>query len=288
MITVDTYTKDRFSRAGASLCTCWRITRSDGEELGLTDHDNEIEFTGTVFRASSGGMGSALEATADLAPDNADIIGILDEVDLGTDAIEAGRYDDARVEVWRVDWEDPAARLLVKVGSIGNIERQGGGYRAEFRSIKHYLDQTTGRIYGRTCDAGLGDERCGVDLTASEYRVSATVAAEAVRDFSLDGAASVDSNWATGGAFIVEGGPLAGVVRSIRLHERTGSQVVVSLWEALPRPLPVGTSVTLVAGCDNQFSTCGGKFANSARFAGFPHIPGTDILTIYPSDGGRS
>ncbi len=285
---IDSYTNDRITRMGASLCTCWRIIRSDGIELGFTDHDQDISFTGTTFRAAGGATGTALENSADLAPDNADIVGVLQEADLGTDAIEAGRYDDARIEVWQVDWEDPAARLLLKVGSLGNIERSGGGYQAEFRSVKHYLDQVTGRLYGRTCDASLGDARCGVNLAQAQYRTSGTLTSEGVRDLTLSGVDSVETDWFTGGALVIDDGPLAGVIRSIRLHEKTGAQVAISLWEALPIALAAGTGVTLTAGCNKRFETCREKFSNSTNFRGFPHIPGTDVLTAYPSDDGQN
>ena len=116
---VHPYTKGRFDEEAPSLCTCWRIIRQDGAEIGLTDHDRDISFTGTLFRSAGGAMGSSLEGTATLSPDNSDIIGVLDPDLLGTEALEAGFFDEAVIQVWRVDWADPDARLLLRTGRLG-------------------------------------------------------------------------------------------------------------------------------------------------------------------------
>lgn len=282
---VDPYTASRFSSHSASLCTCWRITRPDGGELGFTDHDQDISFTGTLFRAAGGAVGSAIEATADLAPDNADIVGVFDAASFSAADVDAGRFDDARIDVWRVDWADPAARLLIKSGTLGNIDRTGEGYTAEFRSLKHYLDQVAGRIYGRTCDADLGAPRCGVDLTDPAFAGTATVAAGGEREVTVTGADSFASGWFSLGRITVLDGPLAGVSGLIRRHEKAGPIVTIALWAGMGQPLSPGTGLKLAAGCDKRFATCGEKFANRLNFQGFPHIPGTDVLTAYPSRG---
>ncbi|MGE3292612.1 MAG: phage BR0599 family protein, partial [Geminicoccaceae bacterium] len=45
---------------------------------------------------------------------------------------------------------------------------------------------------------------------------------------------------------------------------------------------------TIRAGCDKRMETCGAKFANTANFRGFPHIPGQDAVLRYATkDGGH-
>ena len=42
------------------------------------------------------------------------------------------------------------------------------------------------------------------------------------------------------------------------------------------------------AGCDKRIETCGARFANTANFRGFPHIPGQDAVLRYATkDGGH-
>jgi uncharacterized phage protein (TIGR02218 family) len=49
-----------------------------------------------------------------------------------------GRWDNAAVEVLRVNWEAPAQRVLMRRGNIGRIRRSKVAFVAEFRSLSHY------------------------------------------------------------------------------------------------------------------------------------------------------
>lgn len=282
MRSVDSFTATRFTQTAATLCTCWRIIPADREEIGLTDHDQDLSFEGTVFKAQGGADGTAVEQTADLAPDNGDIIGILSNDLMNVADIEAGIYDNARIEVWRVDWRAPAARQLQTVGTLGQIERTRNGYKAECRSLKHLLDQQAGRIYGRTCDAVLGDVRCGVDITDPAYQTSATVTQISGAELEVTGLESYVSGWFRHGQLQIADGDLSGITRAIRDHSVSGAAVIIQLWEALPAGILAGQSVTLTAGCDKRSATCSTKFNNILNFRGYPYIPGSDILTKYP------
>ena len=46
--------QDHLDSGATTLCWCWRLVRTDGPVLGFTDHDNDIEFNGTVYEAVSG------------------------------------------------------------------------------------------------------------------------------------------------------------------------------------------------------------------------------------------
>ena len=64
--------------------------------------------------------------------------------------------------------------------------------------------------------------------------------------------------------------------------------LVVSLTFAPVRAIAEGDGFTIRAGCDKRMETCGEKFANTANFRGFPHIPGQDAVLRYATkDGGH-
>lgn len=276
---IDTHTEGSLAREAASLCACWRITRRDGVEIGLTDHDRALGFGGTTFEPGAGG--TALRATADLSPDDAEVEGALSS-DLVTEAdLAAGRYDGARVEVWRVDWEDVAARVLLRTGTLGEVVRRDGAWTAEFLSLKHGLGRVTGRLFGRTCDAVVGDARCRVDLGEARFSAEATVRTPGDRRLTFDDLSGFERGWFAGGALSVLDGELTGVSLPVREHDGDA----VTLWRPLPEAVPVGTRVRLTAGCDHRFETCRGKFANGLNFRGHPHLPGNDVLTAYPVPG---
>ena len=285
MRTISERTEARFAREATTLCTCWRITREDGVEVGLTDHDEDVAFGGTLFRAEAGAAPTALRQTADLTPDDAEFESALSSEAITPEDLDAGRYDEAALQMWRVDWADPDARLLLRTGRIGEVTRAGEGYAATFRSLKGALETVTGRLYGRRCDAGIGDARCGLDLGATALDAAVlTGGAEAV---TLDAGAPARPGLYDGGTLSVTSGALAGLAVPVRRAEAGVSGLVVTLWRALPQPLGTGDTARLTAGCDKRLATCR-AFGNTLNFRGHPHMPGNDVLTATPSPGASS
>src|SRR5690606_40690591 len=87
-----------------------------------------------------------------------------------------GRWDNAEVEVWRVNWADTSQRVLMRRGAIGQIRRGRLAFVAEVRSLAHALGQTAGRTFQATCDAALGDARCGVERDDPAFKGTCVVA----------------------------------------------------------------------------------------------------------------
>jgi len=267
------------------MCHCWRVTRRDGVILGFTEHDHDLAFDETDFLAASGFQAADSEMASGLSVEAGEVSGGFSNVAITEADVVAGRYDGAKVEVFQVNWQDPNQRLLLRVQEIGEVVRAGGAFRAELRRSTHRLDQVQGRIYGRRCDAMLGDGRCTVDLTNPAYRGSGSVIAvlseTQVRVSGLDAALA---RFYRQGVCQFTGGANAGHAGDIEDHRIGGDGVVLSLW--LPPPLPpaVGDAFTVTAGCDKSFATCGAKFSNILNFRGFPHLPGSDFAFGY-ADG---
>lgn len=276
-----------------TLATCWKISRADGAILGFTDHDRALRFGGVAFEPQSGADGAAIESSADLSVDNTEIEGALVSDALSAEDLAAGLYDDASVEIWRVNWADVSQRMLLKRGTIGEVVREGSRFRAEIRGASHALDRTVGRLYQRRCDAILGDARCGVDLAAPAYRGAGAVAA--ILDdqrFIASGLQSFAGGWCAQGALQWTAGANAGTRGSVKAQDKNPSGDAITLWLPAGRPIAVGDAFTLTAGCDKRAATCKGKFSNLINFRGFHLIPGNDFAVSYPlksekNDGGR-
>ncbi|GGD09105.1 DUF2163 domain-containing protein [Aquisalinus flavus] len=268
-----------------TLATCWRLTRRDGTAFGFTDHDRSLVFDGTNFAAMTGGTLSALEASAGLSVDNAEIEGAFNAAALTPADLDAGRYDGATLEVWRVNWQDTEQRLLLKTGTLGEVRRGSHSYTAELRGLSARLDEETGRVYQHGCDAVLGDTRCGVDLAAPAYKSSATVSAiPGQAEISVTGLDAFANGWFTHGLVTFTGGQNAGLRVPVRRHV-AGTPHRLILWQPPHRPVAAGDTLILTAGCDRRFATCRNKFANGLNFRGMPHIPGNDFVTRYPVSG---
>ena len=271
----------------------WALTRADGAVLGFTDHDRDLSFEGITFRADAGLSARALEQVTGLAVDNSEAVGALRDAGLTEADIMAGRYDGARLRIWQVNWADPAQRELLFRGSLGEITRAGGAFRAELRGLSEALNTQGGRVYHAICGAVLGDGACRVDLDAPGFSaVAAVVAVDDGQQLRFAPIDSVAPGWFAQGRVVVQTGAAQGLLGHIREDRMEAGGRVVSLWEGLRAPVVPGDLVRLEAGCDKQAVTCREKFANLLNFRGFPHIPGDDWMTAYPragqpNDGGK-
>jgi uncharacterized phage protein (TIGR02218 family) len=272
-----------------TLAWCWRLTRVDGVTFGFTDHDQALTFDATDFESETGLVPSELRNGSDLSVDAQDAEGVLTSDRITETDILDGRWDNAEVEVWRVNWTHTSQRVLMRRGAIGQIRRGRLAFVAEVRSMAHVLGQTVGRTFQATCDAALGDARCGVDLEDPAYIGTGTVI-DLSRDraFTASGLGAFEAGWFTFGTLDWTSGANAGRRAEIMLHDASSGTVTVTLLEAPVRPIVADDAFVIRAGCDKRAETCGAKFANMVNFRGYPHIPGQDAVIRYATrDGGH-
>ncbi len=272
-----------------TLSWCWRITRADGTAFGFTDHDRLLVFDGSEFEPESGLTASEIRSGADLSVDAQDAAGALRSDRITEADILDGCWDNAEVELWRVNWQAPSQRVLMRRGAIGQIRRGRHAFVAEIRSMSHILGQTVGRSFQASCDAVLGDARCGVDLEEPAFRGTGTVI-DGLRDraFTASGLGGFVPCWFRFGTLTWTSGPNAGRRGEVLAHDLSDGTAVLMLLEAPIRAITAGDGFTISAGCDKRIVSCSQKFGNVVNFRGFPHIPGQDAILRYASqDGGH-
>lgn len=272
-----------------TLSWCWRISRADGLALGFTDHDRALAFDGTDFEPESGFAASEIRAGSDLAVDAQDATGVLTSDRITETDILDGRWDNAAVELWRVNWVDSSQRVLLRRGAVGQIRRGRMAFVAEVRSLAHVLGQTVGRTFQAGCDARLGDARCGIDLENAVYKGSGVVT-DLLRDraFMASGLPGFDAGWFASGTLTWTSGANVGRVTEVLSHGLADAIATLTLLEAPVLQIAEGDGFVTRAGCDKRIATCSAKFANTAKFRGFPNIPGQDAVLRYASqDGGH-
>jgi uncharacterized phage protein (TIGR02218 family) len=270
-----------------TLSWCWKITRADGAVFGFTDHDRTLDFGGTLFEPESGLTASEVRAGSDLAVDAQDAQGVLTSDRITETDILDGRWDNAEVELWRVNWTDTSQRVLMRRGAIGQIRRGRLAFVAEMRSIAHVLGQTVGRMFQATCDAELGDVRCRVNLDAPSFKGTGSVI-DILRDraFTASGLGGFAAGWFAFGTVTWTSGVNAGRRAEVLSHDLVDGIAILTLLEAPVRPIVGSDAFVIRAGCDKRIATCHAKFANVANFRGFPHIPGQDAVLRYATRDG--
>ena len=272
-----------------TLSWCWRISRADGVTLGFTDHDAVLTFDGTDFEPESGFAASEVRSGSDLSVDAQDAEGVLSSDRITETDIIDGRWDAARVELWRVNWADTSQRVLLRRGAVGQIRRGRMAFVAEVRSLAHALGQTLRRTFQASCDAALGDARCGIDLENTVYKGSGLVT-DLLRDraFLAMGLSGFAAGWFTSGTLTWTSGANVGRITEVLGHGLTDAIASLTLLEAPVRGIADGDAFIARAGCEKRIATCGAKFANTVNFRGFPNIPGQDAVLRYASRDGSN
>jgi uncharacterized phage protein (TIGR02218 family) len=284
--------QSHLASGATTLCWCWKIARADGLTQGFTDHDVALTVDGLVYEAATGFTASEVQSQLNLAIDNLTVAGALASETLNEADLSAGLYDDASIEIWRVNWADTSQRVLMRKGNLGQVTRGGSAFQAEMRGLAHVLGQPVGRAYGYSCDADLGDARCTVNLSGPAYSASgAVLSALDERRFSASGLSAFADGWFAYGKLSWTTGANAGRAMEIKRHGVSGGIVTIELWLEMSEAIQPGDAFTLTAGCDKQFDTCKAKFANGMNFRGYPYMPGNDAVTQYPAssqplDGG--
>lgn len=289
MKSLSTTLEAHLASGATTLAWCWRITRADGEVFGFTDHDRALSFGGQSFDPESGLVPAELRAGSDLAVDAQDAEGVLTS-DLITETdIYDGLWDNAAVEVWRVNWSDVSQRVLMRRGSLGQVRRGRTMFVAEVRSMAHVLNQTVGRTYQGNCDAALGDGRCKVNLEAVAYKgIGEVVDLLPSRQLSVSGLSGFDAGLFAAGTIEWTSGANAGRSAEVMRHDVGGGFVTLTLQYETVRAIALGDDFVIRAGCDKTRETCQAKFANIANFRGFPDIPGQSTIYRYARRAGAN
>jgi len=211
------------SDLATTLCFCWRLTKKNGAVLGFTDHDRALTFDGTSFEPQSGFSQSEAQSSLGLAVDTAEIEGALSSTRLSETEIDAGLFDGAKIETFRVDWTAPEGAGLIRVSAIGKIIRRDGALVAELESLVRNLDRPAGRYLRRSCDAELGDARCGVTV-AGFAAAGAIVSRTGAGTYVVSGLDTCADGWFGGGKLTVEGRTYG-----VTAHRRGTEGVLVTL-----------------------------------------------------------
>lgn len=281
--------KAHLAGGATTLCQCWRIERADGLIQGFTDHDDLLILDGVRYEPQSGLTASEAISNLSLGVDTSEVEGALQSEAISAAALHAGDYDNAKVTVYAVNWAAPEERIVLRVADIGEVTSDGGLFRAELRGLKHRLNQVQGRLFENTCDADLGDRRCGVDLTDPAFQGNGEVVALLDgQTFLASGISGFADSWFDRGVLTWTGGANHGRSIEIESQYQALSETRLRIWLPMPETILPGDGFSLVAGCDKLFPTCREKFANTANFRGFPHIPGNDFAYGFARAGNAN
>jgi uncharacterized phage protein (TIGR02218 family) len=297
MRTVSTQLKAHNAAQAKTHALLIKVARVDGEVYGLTSHDRALEYLGQLYETGvAAPQLAAIVKSAGINIDNSELTGAVSDV-ISYDDIEAGDWSSARLYIWRVNYKDlTQGHEVLGVGELGQVSHDGNSFRVEFTGRTHRLGRSITRAYLPSCDADLGDARCGVDIEALAV-TAVVVAVDSTRVFTaeIDGSPSVAwvEDYHTYGRILWLDGDNVGRGMEVKQQDAAG---VFTLQLGMKREIQIGDTFTAYPGCNKLKKTaegeyegdCVAKFDNAVNFRGFDEIPGIDKMVRRAGDDRMS
>jgi len=267
--------KAHYALGSTTIARCWRFERRDGLIVTVTTCARDLLINGEIYRSKDGVNPTAIAQQADGAVQNSEVNGTLSTEFASELEIISGLWDRADVTVFEVNYRDLSmGQVILQTGTLGDVKAGRSAFNAEVRGLNQFMQQTTGRVFGPTCRANLGDDECKVDVEA--LRFSSTLTAVADRRTITDSAATQPDDWFGAGVLRIESGPSAGA--EMEVHSFSAGVYVLALPFAFNPE--VGMSYSVLPGCRKRhtrgsrnplgISDCKDKFDNVINFRAFP------------------
>lgn len=284
-VTISAALKAHLAEERTTIAACCKITRTDGQVYGFTQHGDDIVFDGVTYEASTGVNAYEFSSRSGLNVDNLEIVGGLDAASITEVDLVAGLWDYAACEFFIVNYADlTQGRMIVSSGTLGEVSVGDTEFTVEFRGLAQALQNSFGRTYLPSCDADYGDARCGLDLDAlADHRFDVTVTsvvsqrqfvASGLTNFSGSPTTAMASGWLDYGKLLWTGGANAGRVSVVKTHTSGGA---ITLQLPTPYAISIADAFTVYRGCDKSAAACLAR-SNKINFRGFDKIPGRDRI----------
>jgi uncharacterized phage protein (TIGR02218 family) len=263
-----------YASGTTTLAQGWKITRTDGAVYGFTNIDTSFVFNGVTYVASTGFTGTNIESKNDLSVDNLEVQAILDSASITEADLMAGLWDFASVEIFEVNYKDlTMSNRKIRKGKLGEVSIGRTQFNVELRGMTQQLQQTIGEVYSPSCQADLGDSRCGINLAS--YTVTGTVTSATSKSVFTDSSRAEAAEYFEGGKITWT----SGLNNGLSMEVKTFSSGSFTLYLPMPYTVAVGDTYSVYPGCKKRYDEdCIGKFNNAISFRGYPHIPGLDKM----------
>ena len=261
-----------------------RLDLVDGTTLAFTDHDQTLAFDlgdgSADYVADTGILPSDLSLSAGFeTADDMEVTGPIGDV-VTRAAVTGGRFDDATVRYFLVNWKDltQGAVKLVQ-GRIVQAAIDGGKFRFTVHSEISRFSQSIGIVVTASCRHDFADAKC--QAVPETLAGTVTAVTDELR-FTVSFTGTFANDYWNRGTVTFDTGALAGI-RPVEIFDWT-SAGAVTLLQPIPDGLEIGDTLTLTQGCDQTRTACM-AFDNIVNFGGFPDVPGSDQVLRYPNPG---
>lgn len=164
--------------------------------------------------------------------------------------------------------------VILFAGRVAEIDIGRGIANFQVASHLELLNiQLPRNLWQPGCVNSLGDTSCGVNLAS--FAVSGSAAAGSSTHI-VNASLAQPSGYFDQGKISFTTGANIGLWRSVKSWDQ-GAPGAIALLAPFPRAPQAGDAFAIYPGCDKTLGANGcAKFANTARFRGFPYVPSPD------------
>ena len=279
------------SQSAVTISRGFILKRVDGQEFCFCDHDRASIVNGhsfTPIKSMDLGYG---ERVSGLASDSNNVLGGFEIDVINEQDVICGKWDNAAIEIIVFDWQNPISFQSIFNGYVTTINQTDNEFEFEISGIKAKLENQIGRVFGRNCDAVLGDSKCRINLLDSAYNFEAQIIAYGVNNINVKAPTkAINYDYFTFGKAIFNNGILGDYHANINAIKSDGNNLIISFDKNLPivpKIAQTDETIRCFYGCDKSFATCKSRFGNGDNFRGCPHIPGQSDAFVGPSVAGN-
>lgn len=190
-------------------------------------------------------------------------------------AATAGALDEARIILERAfmsSWGDTSAGTLIQFsGRVGQVKPSRTNLILQVNSDLELLRAPMPRnTYQPGCVHTLFDTGCG--LLKASFAVTGSAGAASTLN-QLNTSLAQATGYFDLGTIVFTSGAMNGQTYTVKKFTSATSFIPARPFASAPQ---TGDTFTALPGCDKLQSTCTTKFANLARFRGYPFIPAAE------------
>jgi uncharacterized phage protein (TIGR02218 family) len=273
----------------STYCRCWIMTRTDGFQLGFTNHDrvltiNTVNCTPTIAFESTSST-----KTAELNVDNIETKSITDNFYVDETDVRRGLYDEAIVSIYLYDWLNETIISQVFSGSfadytLGYLPTGSRNYQFQTIGISEKLNNSISKKTSSECthkflSQGEPIKSCN-RVIDSTVRITSVITS--VVNPRIIQVGSGTDNWIgfIYGEIKFEDGNYS--QRIFHIENVGGNYVTIG--EDLPYPPDIGSFVSLTRNCEKSVAACS-LYDNLVNYGGQPRLPGLDVTSSNPTTG---
>lgn len=281
MRNLDINFQNRLNSQVSTFAKCWHIIGKMGNEICITEHDEDIIAFGKTFKSNNAFNATNLDLQNLPNANRGAIEGAISIDGITENDILLGRFDNAQILLFLIDWQMPQYFVQIWQGIIGDIKLNGQVFEFELSGLESQLGKNIGRKFSRICDADLGDTKCTINIEnyAQSGNVIENISPSQLKaNFAI---APIFENYINGKLKFTNG-TMQNFECLISSIESTGNAYLVTFKGQIAQKYNIGDQIKIYQSCDKNFSTCKGRFNNGANFRGCPHMPGESIIYASP------